>query len=82
MPITKWAGIAVALAATSVSAAQSYPNKPVRVIFAFAAGGAGDIVARAYGQKFAGKFGQGWVLDIKRDIARWKRVVQEANIRL
>ena len=42
MPITKWAGIAVALAATGVCAAQSYPNKPVRVIFAFAAGGAGD----------------------------------------
>jgi tripartite-type tricarboxylate transporter receptor subunit TctC len=42
---------------------QAYPNKPVRVIFPFAAGGAGDIIARAYGQKFTDKFGQSWVLD-------------------
>jgi tripartite-type tricarboxylate transporter receptor subunit TctC len=56
--------MAVALAAAGACAAQqNYPNKPVRVIFAFAAGGAGDIVARAYGQKFAERFGQGWVLD-------------------
>ena len=61
----KWAGawIAVALAATGACAAQSYPNKPVRVVFAFAAGGAGDIIGRAYGQKFTEKFGQAWVLD-------------------
>ena len=65
MPTTKWAGawVAVMLAAAGACAAQSYPSKPVRVIFAFAAGGAGDIIARAYGQKFAEKFGQGWVLD-------------------
>ena len=65
MPTTKWAGawVAVMLAAAGACAAQSYPGKPVRVIFAFAAGGAGDIIARAYGQKFAEKFGQGWVLD-------------------
>lgn len=65
MPATRWAGawVAVMLAAAGACAAQSYPGKPVRVIFAFAAGGAGDIIARAYGQKFAEKFGQGWVLD-------------------
>ena len=40
-----------------------YPTKPVRVIFPFAAGGAGDVIARAYGDKFTEKFGQGWVLD-------------------
>src|SRR5262245_15854186 len=46
-----------------VCGAQVYPSKPVRVIFPFAAGGAGDIIARAYGQKFTEKFGQSWVLD-------------------
>ena len=63
---TKWAGawMAVALAAAGACAAQqNYPNKPVRVVFAFAAGGAGDIIGRAYGQKFTEKFGQAWVLD-------------------
>ena len=57
------AWIALALVAAGASWAQEYPNKPVRVIFPFAAGGAGDIIARAYGQKFTEKFGQSWVLD-------------------
>jgi tripartite-type tricarboxylate transporter receptor subunit TctC len=62
---TIWAAACIVLAfvATGAGAAQNYPNKPVRVIFAFAAGGAGDVIARAYGQKFAERFGQGWVLD-------------------
>ncbi len=61
------AGIAALLAGCitgSVQAqVQTYPNKPVRVIFPFAAGGAGDIIARTYGQKFSEKFGQPWVLE-------------------
>ena len=56
-----WA--ALLLAAAGLACAQTYPNKPVRIIFPFAAGGAGDIIARTYGQKFAEKFGHGWVLD-------------------
>lgn len=61
----KWAAALTGamLAATGAAWAQDYPNKPVRVIFPFAAGGAGDIIARAYGQKFTEKFGQSWVLD-------------------
>jgi len=47
----------------SLASAQQYPTKPVRVIFPFAAGGAGDIIARTYGQKFNDKFGQLWILD-------------------
>ena len=62
---SKWASawVAVTLAAAGACGAQGYPNKPVRVIFPFAAGGAGDIIARTYGQKFTEKFGQSWVLD-------------------
>ena len=54
---------AAALGAASACCAQGYPNKPIRVIFPFAAGGAGDIFVRTYGQKFTEKFGQSWVLD-------------------
>jgi len=62
---SKWAiaGIGLGLSVAGACWAQAYPNKPVRVIFPFAAGGAGDIIARAYGQKFSDKFGQSWVLD-------------------
>lgn len=65
MIAAKWmsAAAGVVMCAAATSWAQSYPSKPVRVIFPFAAGGAGDIIARAYGQKFADKFGQSWVLD-------------------
>ncbi len=51
------------LAASGLAWSQPYPNKPVRIIFPFAAGGAGDVIARAYGQKFTERFGQSWVLD-------------------
>lgn len=58
------AATVVAVAVSQGAAAQApYPSKPIRVIFPFAAGGAGDIFVRAYGQKFADKFGQNWVLD-------------------
>ena len=62
---TKWTGAIVfaVLGTAGACFAQSYPGKPVRVIFPFAAGGAGDIIGRAYGQKFTEKFGQSWVLD-------------------
>ena len=63
MPGSKWVGVLMMLGAAGACGAQSYPSKPVRVIFAFAAGGAGDIIGRAYGQKFTEKFGQSWVLD-------------------
>ena len=43
--------------------AQAWPARPVRIIFPFAAGGAGDIIARTYGAKFQERFGQPWVLE-------------------
>ena len=47
MRLTKFGFIFLALAALSApAAAQSYPNKPVRIIVPFGAGGPADIYAR------------------------------------
>ena len=45
------------------AAAQGYPNKPVRVIVAFAAGGFADTVARQICQKLSERIGQSVVVD-------------------
>ena len=46
-----------------LAAAQSYPNKPVRVIVAFAAGGFADGVTRQVAQKLRERLGQHFVVD-------------------
>src|SRR5450756_238824 len=43
--------------------AQSYPNKPIRVIFPFPAGGPSDILGRALGQKLSEQLGANVVAD-------------------
>src|SRR4051812_49198427 len=67
------AGIALALAALRASAAYprqaqtdpaaNYPNKPIRVIVPFAAGGGNDIFARLVGQKLGEILGQTLVIE-------------------
>ena len=57
------AWLALALSAAVPCFAQNYPEKPVRLVIPFAPGGAADIIGRTYGQKFAEKFGQSWVID-------------------
>lgn len=44
-------------------AAADYPNKPIRMIVPFAAGGGLDITARLIGQKLTEKWGQNVVID-------------------
>ncbi len=43
--------------------AQEYPNKPVRLIIPWAAGGSTDSIGRILGQKLAEYTGQQWVID-------------------
>lgn len=43
--------------------AQDYPNKPVRLIVPYAAGGSSDILARLYGQRLSETLGQTFVVD-------------------
>ena len=59
--------IAVALCAASLGAvhAQSYPNKPVKLIVPFAPGGFTDVVARILGQRLSTAMGQQFVIENK-----------------
>ena len=47
----------------SMSMAQAYPTKPIRLIVPYAPGGGADILARAVGQKLSESFGQSVVPD-------------------
>jgi tripartite-type tricarboxylate transporter receptor subunit TctC len=47
----------------SGAGAQNYPNKPVRFIVPYAAGGSSDIIARLYGQRLSETLGQNFVVD-------------------
>lgn len=61
-------GIALALAASFVSLAawaQGYPNKPIKVVVGYAAGGAVDVVARTVGQALSTSMGQPVVVENK-----------------
>ena len=50
---------------TTGSYAQSYPNKPVRVIVAFTAGGTSDVMARTVGQRLSEKLKQPFIIENK-----------------
>lgn len=53
----------VTLALHPVAAAQSYPNKPIKMIVPFPAGGTTDIVARIVAQKMSESMGQPVTVD-------------------
>lgn len=60
-------GVAASLlaAATSASAQDTFPDKPIRIIVASAAGGASDIVSRIVADKLQQQFGQPVVVEAK-----------------
>ena len=53
------------VAAHAQTPEQSYPNKPLRLIVPFAAGGASDILARIVGKKLTENWGQPVVVENK-----------------
>ena len=67
MPLSRLiASIIVGLAASlSPAAAQDYPNRPIRMVVAFAAGGTTDFVARLIADKAKGALGQNIVVENK-----------------
>ncbi len=70
LPIKSWLGIglvAFAFAAQAPdSAAQAkYPNRPIRILIPFAAGGGTDVVARIVGQRLSEQIGQPIIVEAK-----------------
>ena len=66
----RWCGVAILLAssavwsqAVSTGSGQAYPNKPIRMVVPFAAGGPSDVVIRMVGQKLTEAWGQTMVID-------------------
>jgi tripartite-type tricarboxylate transporter receptor subunit TctC len=57
--------VAAALALTSISAMADYPERPLRVIVPFAAGGATDVIARTVAQAMSVRLGQSIVVENK-----------------
>ena len=49
--------------ASAAGTTVDYPNRPIRVIVPFAAGGGSDLTARYMGQRLSDKFGQPMVID-------------------
>ncbi|WKA26233.1 Bug family tripartite tricarboxylate transporter substrate binding protein [Bradyrhizobium roseum] len=57
------AALALALLLPHVADAQNYPNKPVRLILPFGAGGVADVTARLVTEKLGDKLGQRFVIE-------------------
>ena len=55
--------LAVLLLLPLGAAAQAYPNRPVRIISPFAAGGSNDVVARAIAPRLAAALGQQFIVE-------------------
>jgi len=69
MPIAKILSALLLLVPAMAGAQDAYPAKPVKIIVAYPAGGANDIVARTIGQELAADLGQPVVVENKSGAA-------------
>lgn len=65
MPAFRLIATAVAALVPLWAAAQPYPNKPVRIVVAFTAGGTTDIMARTLAQRLSERYKQPFVVENK-----------------
>ncbi|WP_420225117.1 Bug family tripartite tricarboxylate transporter substrate binding protein [Pigmentiphaga litoralis] len=63
--LAPFAGLLLAVAIVPAASAQDYPNRPVRLVVPFAAGGSSDILARSMAQSLAQQLGQPVVVENK-----------------
>jgi tripartite-type tricarboxylate transporter receptor subunit TctC len=63
--LSKIAVFAAALCCVTAAQAQTYPNKPIRLIVPFAPGGSSSIVARAFSTEMSKGLGQQFVVENK-----------------
>jgi tripartite-type tricarboxylate transporter receptor subunit TctC len=49
--------------ATSVAADEDYPNRPIRVVVPFSAGGTIDVIARSVSEQLTIQMGRPWIVD-------------------
>ena len=61
--ISVLAALAVSLSCAVPAAAQSYPDKPIRLIVPFPAGGTADVLPRIIGEKLSAKWGQTVIIE-------------------
>jgi tripartite-type tricarboxylate transporter receptor subunit TctC len=58
-----FAAIAALVAFMGSAAANEWPEKPVRIIYPYAAGGSGDATARLIARRLSDRFGQPFVVE-------------------
>jgi len=66
--LVKWLSrcfFAVLISSSTVFAQSDYPNKPVRIVVPFSAGGMSDGLARLYTKELTDRFGQPFILEFK-----------------
>lgn len=63
LAVSGGAALAASTSARSWAQAQGWPNKPVRIVVPYAAGGATDSIARAWSEKLAQVFGQQFIIE-------------------